>query len=139
MEPSLLKASTGMTWLEDLWTASIADFTRQFRSFLPYTFCVSKDKKTAKFEMAMAGYNNSDLDVTYSNEGVLTIKTNKINKEDDSLDYVHKGIANRFMQFSLPIFSSYVIKEAKLKDGLLTITFERLPVSTPTKVEVKSS
>lgn len=135
----LTKLLQANTWVEDLWFERLNDFTKSFRSVLPYSFCVSKDKQTARFEMAMAGYAASDLEITYSNEGVLTIKTNKTDKDSEAVDYMHKGIANRFFQFSLPIFSSYVVKEAKLINGLLTISFERLPTSQPTRVEVQSS
>jgi HSP20 family molecular chaperone IbpA len=135
---NLTRLNQVSTWVEDLWTERLNDFTKSFRSVLPYSFSVSSDKKTAKFEMAMAGYAASDLEVTYSNEGILNIKTNKTNKESESLDYLHKGIANRFFQFAMPIFSSYIVKDAIMKDGLLTISFERLSSSEPTKVSVKS-
>lgn len=136
---TLTKFSQVNTWVEDLWTTTLNDFTKSFKSVLPYSFCVSKDKSSARFEMAMAGYSASDVEITYSNEGVLTIKTNKTDKDSETVNYVHKGIANRFFQFSMPIFSSYVVKDAILKDGLLKISFERLPSANPTRIEVKSS
>ena len=134
----ITKLSAATSWLEDIWVSNLAAYSRTFRSQLPFTFSVAKDKKTAKFEMALAGYANSDLDVSYSNEGVLSIKTKKTNSDDELMEYVHKGIANRFFQFAMPIFSSYIIKYAILKDGLLQISFERLP-SHSTRVEVRSS
>lgn len=134
---NLYEAPSAVKWAEDFWFTQVSEFTKKFKSVLPYTFCVSKDKKIVKFEMAFAGYAPSDLDITYSNTGLLSIRAGKANA-DESLDYIHKGIAQRFMQFALPVCSSYTIKEAVMTNGMLQITLERLE-SVPTKVQVKSS
>ena len=89
--------------------------------------------------MALAGYSPKDIEVMFSNDGILSVKTINKPPTDDGYDYVHRGIASRLFQFATPICSSYVVKEAIMKDGLLRITFERLPASNPTRVEVKTS
>jgi len=137
---TITRFNEAATWLEDMWVNSLVDFTKVYKSVLPYTFYVAQDKQTAKFEMALAGFSASDLEVTYSNEGILSVKTNKLDKNADSVNYIHKGIANRFIQFSLPIYSSYVIKDASMKDGLLAINFERInSKSDPVKVVLKTA
>lgn len=129
--------SPSVKWVEDFWLTQLSEYTKQFKSVLPYTLCVSKDKQTVKLEMAFAGYAPSDVEVTYSNSGLLAIKAGKTNA-DESLDYVHKGIAQRFINFLLPVCSSYTVKDAVMTNGILKITFERLPASPPTQIKVKS-
>ncbi len=126
------------TFVEDMWHQAAVDFSKQFKSVLPYTYSVSKDKKTASFEMALAGYSPKDIEVMYDNEGILSVKTINKPSPDESYDYVHKGIANRLFQFAVPVCSSYVIKEAVMKDGLLKIKFERLQNSNSKRIEVTS-
>lgn len=127
-----------MSWIETMWHTNLREFNKQYRSVLPYSYYLSEDKQTATFEMALAGYAPSDIEVTYSNDGILSVKTNAFNKGTEKVEYVHKGIAQRFMQFCVPMWSSYVIKESTLRNGILKITFEKLPASPPTRVEVKS-
>lgn len=60
--------------------------------FPPYNI-IQETSEDFTIEVAIAGYDPSEIDVTVENN-VLVIKHDK-KKEDDAAKYVYKGIANR--------------------------------------------
>lgn len=123
-------------WLDDFFTTSIVNFHKEFRSWLPYNFSVNRKEGTAKFSVALAGFTASDLDVSYV-DGMLTLKNKPADKEDEQVEYIHKGLASRLFEFVLPVNPLYQITEATFKNGLLTINFKKSE-STSQKVEIKT-
>lgn len=123
-------------WLDDFFTTSVVNFHKEFKSWLPYNFSVNRKDNTAKFSIALAGFSASDLDVSYS-DGMLTIKNKPADKEDEQVEYVHRGLATRLFEFAMPVNPLYEITEATFKNGLLTILFKKLE-STSKKVEIKT-
>ena len=130
--------SRQLDWMNDFWEAGALQFNSAFKSFLPYSFSVDSDKKTAQFKMALAGYAASDLEVDYSAEGLLTIKSGKQEDSKENMKYIHRGIALRAFSFATLFNPSYTLKDATLKNGMLTINFDKVS-HAPTRVEVKSS
>ena len=77
-------------------------------------------------EVALAGYNKKDIDVSYE-ENMLHIKSKKDEKEDKDEDgVIHKGIAKRYFSKSFTIADDVEVKGAELKDGLLKVSLERI-------------
>ena len=78
-----------------------------------------------QIEMALAGFTKSDIECELQ-DGVLTIKAKKEDKDKDSL--IHQGIASRSVirKFTL---SEYVkVDSADFKDGILNIKlYQDLP------------
>ena len=74
----------------------------------------------------MAGYNKKDIEVNLE-DGVLSIKSKKVEKtEDEDGEVIHKGIAKRYFSKSFTIADDVEVKGAELKDGLLTVSLERI-------------
>merc|ERR1712093_902032 len=89
-------------------------------------------RKTGKdnyaIEVALAGFNKKDVEVEFE-DNLLTVKTKQINKsEDKNVDgeSIHKGISQRQFARSFTIADDVKVDGAELKDGLLTITCERI-------------
>ena len=89
-------------------------------------------RKTGKdnyaIEVALAGFNKNDVEVEFE-DNLLTVKTKQVNKlEDNSSDgeIIHKGISQRQFARSFTIADDVKVGEAQLKDGLLTISCERI-------------
>jgi molecular chaperone IbpA len=90
-------------------------------SFPPYNI-IKIDEDNYIVELAVAGYGKEDIDITVETD-LLTVKSNKTSKTKE--DFVHQGIAERSWEQQFVLGEWMSIKEAALKDGLLTIKVER--------------
>ena len=76
----------------------------------------------------MAGFNKNDVEVEFE-DNLLTVRTKKISKsEENNMDgeIIHKGISQRQFARSFTIADDVKVNGAQLKDGLLTISCERI-------------
>ena len=96
-------------------------------NYPPYNI-VKSGKNKYDIEVALAGYNKKDINVSVE-DGVLTIESKKEEKEsskDEDGEVIHKGIAKRYFKRSFTIASDVEIKGAELKDGLLRVSMEKV-------------
>ena len=96
-------------------------------NYPPYNI-VKTGKYTYDIQVALAGYGKKDVDVSFENS-VLTIKSVKDKDEkevEDNDGVLHKGIAKRMFTKSFTIAEDVEIKGAELKDGLLSVSMERV-------------
>jgi molecular chaperone IbpA len=104
-------------------------------TFPPYN--VKKiDEDNYIVELAIAGYEREDIDVTVDKD-TLIIKSEREN--DDKADYLHKGIAGRNFTQTFTLGEYMIVKSAALDNGLLTVKIEReLPESAkPRQIKIK--
>ena len=104
-------------------------------SFPPYN--VKKiDEDNYIVELAVAGYDREDIDVTVDKD-TLIIKSEREN--DDKADYLHKGIAGRNFTQKFTLGEYMIVKSASLDNGLLSVKIEReLPESAkPRQIKIK--
>ena len=79
-------------------------------------------------EVALAGFNKNDVEVEFE-DNLLTVRTKKVNKTDEGSEdgeIIHKGISQRQFARSFTIADDVKVNGAELKDGLLTISCERI-------------
>ena len=79
-------------------------------------------------EVALAGFSKNDVEVEFE-DNLLTVRTKQINKsEENNVDgeIIHKGISQRQFARSFTIADDVKVNGAALKDGLLTISCERI-------------
>jgi molecular chaperone IbpA len=96
-------------------------------NYPPYNI-VETSKNNYDIEVALAGYNKKDIDVTFEN-GQLTIKSKKSDKDetkDKDGNTIYKGIAKRYFERSFTIADDVEIIGAELKDGLLKVSLEKI-------------
>ena len=96
-------------------------------NFPPYNI-VKTGKNTYNVELALAGFNRKDIEVTYE-ENLLTVKSKKSDEAeqtDEDGNVIHRGISKRFFSKSFTIANDVEIKGAELKDCLLVIALERI-------------
>ena len=96
-------------------------------NYPPYNI-VKTGKYNYDIQVALAGYGKKDVDVSFENS-VLTIKSVKDKDEkevEDNDGVLHKGIAKRMFSKSFTIAEDVEIKGAELKDGLLSVSMERV-------------
>ena len=126
---SLRPVSVGFDNIFDHFGSMFEDdmFDISVPNYPPYNIVKVKDNHY-NIEVALAGYNKKDIDVTYE-DGMLTIKSikDKETKEvEDNEGMLHKGIAKRMFSKSFTIADDVVVKGAELKDGLLKVSMERI-------------
>ena len=78
-------------------------------------------------EVALAGFSKEDINVELK-DSTLTVK-NKLKEkviENESNGVIHKGISTRQFERAFTIAEDIKVKDAELKNGLLSIELERI-------------
>jgi len=90
-------------------------------SFPPYN--VKKiDDDTYVVELAVAGYDREDLDITVDKD-TLIIKSDREN--EDKSEFFYRGIAGRKFTQTFTLGEYMIVKSASLENGILTVKIER--------------
>jgi molecular chaperone IbpA len=89
----------------------------------PYN--IVKDGNNFQIEIALAGVKLADLDIEVA-EGVMTIAHDPELEKDDNDRFVHRGISKRKFKRSFTLADDVVVNGAKLENGMLYITLERI-------------
>ena len=100
-----------------------SDFFDSFRTvstYPPYNHKEKDDKGVIEF--AVAGFQDKDLKVEVKDN---TLRVHGCKEDKDSEGFFHKGISNRSFTKSFQLHRHIVVKDAKLKDGMLTVSYER--------------
>ena len=107
-------------------------------NYPPYNIVKTGDNKF-DIEVALAGFNKKDINVTSENN-MLTIESKQDEKsKDKDGEVIHKGISKRYFKRSFTIADDVEVKGAELKDGLLRVSLERIvPESKkPRTIDIK--
>ena len=76
-------------------------------------------------EIALAGFSKKDIKV-YTEYGKLLIEGKKEAKDNDSVDYVHQGLAQRSFNRTWQLSDDVKVKDVEFKDGLLTVKLGKI-------------
>ena len=78
-------------------------------------------------EIAVAGFNRDHIQVEYE-DNLLTVKTKDVKRteEKEGDEVIHRGISQRSFARSFTIADDVKVNGAELKDGLLTISCEKI-------------
>jgi len=95
-------------------------------NYPPYNIRKAGKDKYA-IEVAVAGFNKDDVEVEYE-DNLLTVKTKDVKRteEKERDEVIHRGISQRSFARSFTIADDVKVNDAKLKDGLLTISCEKI-------------
>jgi molecular chaperone IbpA len=96
-------------------------------NYPPYNIVKTGDY-TYDIELALAGFNKKDIDVSYE-DGVVTVKSiheSTTEEKDANGSVLHRGISKRHFTKSFTVADDVVVNGAELKDGLLKISLERI-------------
>lgn len=91
-------------------------------NYPPYDL-LKLDEDNYKLSLAVAGFSKNDIDVSVDN-GTLVIKGELEEVSDDKV--IHKGIAGRKFTRTFALGEYMEVTGAELKDGLLSISIERI-------------
>ena len=114
--------------------------TQKQNSF-PAHDILRKSEDEYEITLALSGLNKDDLSIDV-HDGVLTIKGNGGSEvQDDNIQYLYKGIAKRSFEQKFRLEQYVDVKDAKLSNGLLTISLVReIPEERkPRQISLKSA
>ena len=108
-------------------------------NYPPYNIRKAGKDKYA-IEVAVAGFNKNDVEVEYE-DNLLTVKTKQVKSAEkkDGDEIIHRGISQRSFARSFTIADDVKVGGAELKDGLLTISCEKIVPEAKKKrlIEIK--
>jgi molecular chaperone IbpA len=96
--------------------------TASHQSYPPYNIVKIEDD-VFRVDLALAGFDKKDVDVTLDN-GTLVIK-GEVSTEDSG-EAIHKGIAARKFTRTFALGEYMEVTGAELKNGLLSVTVEKI-------------
>ena len=124
----LYRSFVGFDRMADLIDAA-AKQTEMGTSYPPYN--VAKlDEDSFRIELAVAGFSPEELEIE-SNENVLTVKGVKTptasndDEAESTVQYLHRGIAERGFERRFQLADHVVVTGADMRHGLLVIELRR--------------
>ncbi|OLO04782.1 MULTISPECIES: Hsp20 family protein [Salinicola] len=118
----LFRRSVGFDRLNDLFESSLQN---DVPSYPPYNVEKHGDNDY-RIAVATAGFAEQELDVNVEKR-VLTITAGKGERQDDdSVQYLHQGIAQRAFKLSFRLDENIEVQGARLENGLLIVDLLRV-------------
>ena len=100
--------------------------TTSSTSYPPLYNIIKTDECNYIIEMAVAGFNKDQIEVELS-DGELTVRSKtKDQKLDESKKMIHHGISFRSFSRKFTLSEEIRVKNADLKDGMLSIRLEKI-------------
>jgi molecular chaperone IbpA len=130
----LYRSVVGFDRLADLLDAATSE---SVNGYPPYNI-ERTDENAYRIDIAVAGFKPDELSIEVK-ENLLTVQGRKPANED-ARRYLHRGLAERNFERRFQLADYVVVSEAKLADGLLSISLHReLPEALkPRKVEIST-
>lgn len=110
------------------------DLTKNIPNYPPYNIKKVDDNRYV-IEIAVAGFSKSEIEVEFADDKLI-VKGNA--KDDDTSDWLYKGIATRNFTRTFALDDKIEIKGAALVNGMLKIALEKIipDHKKPKKIEV---
>lgn len=119
----LLRNSVGFDRFSDLFETALRNDTSG--GYPPYNV-EKRGEDSYRIVVAAAGFQQEDLDLQVE-KGVLSVSGSKRETStDDSVTFLHQGIAQRAFKLSFRLDDHIEIKGANLSNGLLSIDLQRV-------------
>lgn len=120
--PSLQRFAVGFDPLLNALTRTAG--TTNSSNYPPYNI-VKQGENLYTVEVAVAGFEESELDVEVV-DGELIIKGENKRNTDDTVTYLHQGIAARAFLRTFALAENVEVRGATVKNGILTVALEHV-------------
>ena len=123
---SLRPFSVGFDSIFDEFDRMLESTERYSTNYPPYNIKRVNDTDY-RIEVALAGYSKDDIEVELK-ASALTVrnKSKEQTIDEKGSGVIHKGISTRQFERAFTISEDIKVKDAELKNGLLTIDLERI-------------
>lgn len=120
----LFRQSVGFDRFNDLFEAALKN-EQTGNAYPPYNI-VKKDEDTYGITMAVAGFNEENLNIIVQN-GQLTVsgRMEDALEGEEGSEYLHRGIASRAFERTFRLADHMEVTGAELRNGLLHIALIR--------------
>ena len=136
---SLRTFSVGFDSIFDEFDRMLESTERYSTNYPPYNIKRVNDTDY-RIEVALAGYSKDDIEVELK-DSALTVrnKSKEQTVDEKGNGVIHKGISTRQFERAFTISEDIKVKDAELKNGLLTIDLERIipDEKKPRLIEIK--
>jgi molecular chaperone IbpA len=98
------------------------------------------DENAYRVEIAVAGFRADELNIEVK-ENLLTVQGRKAANDEPQRRFLHRGLAERDFERRFQLADYVVVTEAKLADGLLSVSLKReLPEALkPRRIEIATA
>ena len=93
-------------------------------NYPPYNI-IKKDDERFIIELAAAGFRKDEFDIQHVPEGNKLVVKGTQERDEDTRDYYHKGIAARNFTKTFALSEDVKVEDADFKDGMLYINLVR--------------
>lgn len=113
-------------------------FANNSNNYPPYNIVKHSNNQYA-LEVAVAGFSLDEIDVDVEGNNLTISGQKSVDKEP--INYLYKGISNRAFKRTIPLADHIIVKDAVIKNGMLTINLEReIPEELkPRKIAIASA
>lgn len=122
--PTFHRHSVGFDRLFDEMTRTFANSANTRNENYPPYNIVKLDDTHYVIEVAVAGFNESELDVELK-DSVLTVKGQK-EKKESTAEYIHKGISARNFERTFTLMPDLEVRAATVENGVLAVALEHI-------------
>ncbi|MBL4804440.1 MAG: Hsp20 family protein [Alphaproteobacteria bacterium] len=120
----LMRQTVGFDRFNDLFETMLDNADERFDSYPPYN--IEKLGENAyRITLAVAGFTEADLDITVHDDTLKVSGRKQETEDENSQNWLHRGIATRAFERTFRLADYIQVGEAKLENGLLTISMTR--------------
>jgi molecular chaperone IbpA len=117
----LFRSSVGFDALDKMLDTAFREQAQV--SYPPYNI-VKTAEDAYRVEIAVAGFGESDIDVT-QHQNVLIVRGQAANRDEQNVEYLHRGIAQRAFEHKFQLADHVEVQRARLEHGMLVIELVR--------------
>jgi molecular chaperone IbpA len=100
-------------------------FANQINNNYPPYNIIRSGENSYSVELAVAGFKKEEIEVEISNQ-TLAVRGEKSKEDNDTQQYLHRGLSARNFERTFQLAEDIVIKGATLQDGILRVDLERI-------------
>lgn len=113
------RSAIGFDRLFDMLETNAASPTQE--NYPPFDL-IQLDDNDYRIDLAVAGFKRDEIDIT-AQQNVLIVSGKK--RDEDDQNFIHRGIATRSFERRFALADHIQVRDADLKDGLLSVTLVR--------------
>jgi molecular chaperone IbpA len=117
----LFRSSVGFDALDKMLDTA---FREQAQSSYPPYNIVKTAEDGYRVEIAVAGFGESDIDVT-QHQNVLIVRGQAAKRDEQNVEYLHRGIAQRAFEHKFQLADHVEVQRARLENGMLVVELVR--------------
>ena len=93
-------------------------------NYPPYNV-IKTGETTYSVELAVAGFQDTELDVELT-ENILTVIGKRVRAEEDTAEYIHRGIGQRDFVRTFTLADNMEVRGALVRSGILSVQLEQI-------------